>query len=270
MAYKITPQLHKSHFYSEDENEIYNLILTTEVQFNQEEWQNISDDAKDLIQKLLTKNYKNRLSAVEALQHPWIQNIDNQKINFISIETLNQIVDNLYRYSAVQKLQQASIAFIVHNLISREMTKELRKCFIQFDTNGDGRLDREELISGLKMVDTKKDLEQEVDRVMKIIDVDGNGFIEYEEFLRASLDKEKILTPENVKIVFQLFDINKTGSISPTELKKVMGQNADDINEDVWDDIIRDIDLNKDGVISFYEFDKMLDEVRNDKLSTSQ
>ena len=107
------------------------------------------------------------------------------------------------------------------------MTKELRKCFIQFDTNGDGRLDRDELISGLKMVDTKKDLEQEVDRVMKIIDVDGNGFIEYEEFLRASLDKDKILTPENVKIVFQLFDINKTGSISPTELKKVMGQNAD-------------------------------------------
>ena len=97
------------------------------------------------------------------------------------------------------------------------MTKELRKCFIQFDTNGDGRLDRDELISGLKMVDTKKDLEQEVDRVMKIIDVDGNGFIEYEEFLRASLDKDKILTPENVKIVFQLFDINKTGSISPTK-----------------------------------------------------
>ena len=48
-----------------------------------------------------------------------------------------------------------------------------------------------------------------------------------------------------------------------------MGQNVDDINEDVWDEIIRAIDLNKDGVISFYEFDRMLDEVREDKLSTS-
>ena len=48
-----------------------------------------------------------------------------------------------------------------------------------------------------------------------------------------------------------------------------MGQNADDINEDVWDEIIKAIDLNQDGVISFYEFDKMLDEVRYDKLSTS-
>ena len=119
------------------------------------------------------------------------------------------------------------------------------------------------------MAETKDDLEKEVDRVMKIIDVDGNGFIEYEEFLRASLDKNKILTPENVKIVFQLFDINKTGSISPSELKKVMGQNASDINEDVWNEIIRAIDLNKDGVISFYEFDQMLDDVRHDRSLTS-
>ena len=43
-----------------------------------------------------------------------------------------------------------------------------------------------------------------------------------------------------------------------------MGQNADEINEDVWNEIINAIDLNKDGVISFYEFDKMLDEVRDE------
>ena len=256
-------------FYGEDDDEIYNKILTEEVQFNQKEWENISDEAKDLVKKLLKKDYKSRLSAVDALSHPWIQNIDNQKINFIAIETLNEIVSNLYKYSAVKILQQASIAFIVHNLISREMTKELRKCFIQFDANGDGRLDKDELINGLKMAEAKEDLEKEVDRVMKIIDVDGNGFIEYEEFLRASLDKNKILTPENVKIVFQLFDINKTGSISPSELKKVMGQTTSDIKEDVWNNIIESIDLNKDGVISFYEFDQMLDEVRHDRLLTS-
>ena len=255
-------------FYGDDDDEIYKKILTEEVQFNQKEWENISDEAKDLVKKLLKKDYKSRLSAVDALSHPWIQNIDNQKINFIAIETLNEIVTNLYKYRAVQILQQASIAFIVHNLISREMTKELRKCFILFDANGDGRLDKDELINGLKMAETRDDLEREVDRVMKIIDVDGHGFIEYEEFLRASLDKNKILTPENVKIVFQLFDINKTGSISPSELKKVMGQNAN-IDEDVWNKIIRDIDLNKDGVISFYEFDQMLDEVRHDRSITS-
>ena len=253
-------------FYGETDNEIYNEILHSDVRFDQKVWENISNEAKDLILKLLNKDHMKRSSAVEALQHPWIQNIDTEKINFLSIETLNAIVINLYKYNAVQILQQASIAFIVHNLISRNMTKELRKCFIQFDTNGDGRLDKEELINGLKRVDTHENLEQEVDRVMNIIDVDGNGFIEYEEFLRASLDINKILTDENVKIVFQLFDANNTGKITPKELKRVMDINSADVSDEVWEQIINDIDLDRDGVISFWEFKQMLNKVKENTL----
>ena len=253
-------------FYGENDDEIYSQILTADVKFDQNIWEDISEEAKDLIRKLLVKNQKNRLSAVEALSHPWIQNIDMKKINFLSIETLNAIVTNLYKYNAVQILQQASIAFIVHNLITRNMTKELRKCFIQFDSNGDGRLDKQELINGLKTVDTKNNLEQEVDRVMSIIDVDGNGFIEYEEFLRASIDINKILTDDNIKIVFQLFDANNTGKITPMELKRVMDINTADVSDEVWAQIIDDIDLDKDGVISYYEFKEMLNKVKENVL----
>ena len=146
------------------------------------------------------------------------------------------------------------------------MTKELRKCFIQFDTNGDGRLDKQELINGLKTVDTKNNLEQEVERVMRIIDVDGNGFIEYEEFLRASIDINKILTDNNIKIVFQLFDANNTGKITPMELKRVMDINTADVSDEVWAQIIDDIDLDKDGVISYYEFKEMLNKVKQNVL----
>ena len=146
------------------------------------------------------------------------------------------------------------------------MTKELRKCFILFDTNGDGQLDKKELINGLLLVDDdQQNIEKEVNRVMDIIDVDGNGFIEYEEFLRASLDKNILLSPENVKIAFQLFDKDNKGCISPAELKAVMGQNVDDINNDIWNQMVNDIDLNKDGVISFDEFDKMLNNIRSNQ-----
>ena len=44
-----------------------------------------------------------------------------------------------------------------------------------------------------------------------------------------------------------------------------MGQNEDDINNDVWDQMINDIDLNKDGVISFDEFEKMLKNIRSNQ-----
>ena len=252
-------------FYGESDEEIYNQILTSEVKFEQKEWDDISIEAKDLISKLLNKNNKERLSAVQALQHPWIQSMDLKKINFLSIETLKDITTNLFKYKAEQILQQASIACIVHNLINRNMTKELRKCFIQFDTNGDGRLDKQELINGLKLVDKNNNLEQEVERVMNIIDVDGNGFIEYEEFLRASLDIKKILTEDNIKIVFQLFDPDNTGKITPTELKKVMGHNAYEVSDEVWAQIIDEIDLDRDGVISFKEFRLMLNQIKENR-----
>lgn len=100
--------------------------------------------------------------------------------------------------------------------------------------------------------------EKEVNRVMKIIDVDGNGFIEFEEFLRAGLDKEKILTEDNLKTAFKLFDINTRNKVSPTELKQVLGNGSDNIDDHVWKELVNDIDLNKDGEISFDEFTTMM------------
>jgi serine/threonine protein kinase len=37
------------------------------------EWDEVSDDAKDLVKKLLTFDPARRISAAEALQHPWIK-----------------------------------------------------------------------------------------------------------------------------------------------------------------------------------------------------
>ena len=139
----------------------------------------------------------------------------------------------------------------------------MRKCFILFDSNGDGHLDKEEMINGLSLILPKEEAKREVERIMEIIDVDGNGFIEYEEFLTASLDKKKILTTGNVKTVFRIFDKDDSGKITPDELKMVLGQDAV-IDDNVWTQLIHEIDINEDGEISFYEFDKMMDLVREE------
>jgi len=49
-------------------------IQKGKIEFHEEEWDNISDDAKDLIIKLLVKNAKARLSAKDVLSHPWLRN----------------------------------------------------------------------------------------------------------------------------------------------------------------------------------------------------
>ena len=67
----------------------------------------------------------------------------------------------------------------------------MRQVFIALDDNGDGKLTKDELINGLSIILERSEAEKEVNRLIEIIDVDGNGFIEYEEFLRAGLDKGK-------------------------------------------------------------------------------
>jgi calcium-dependent protein kinase len=245
-------------FTGENDDEIYCSVKRGKINFDEEEWDYVSNDAKDLIKKLLTIDIKKRFSAKEALNHPWIVNMKNQGEK-LDKNILLQAVENLRKYSANQKLQQATLAYIVHNLTKKEDTDNLRRIFINFDDNGDGRLTKDELIKGLNLILNEEESEKEVNRLMDIIDVDGNGFIEYEEFLRAGLDKKVILTEDNLKTAFQMFDINHRDKINSKELGQVLGRGDTNVNDNVWKELIDEADLNKDGEVDYYEFTKLMD-----------
>lgn len=51
------------------------LIKKGEVSYEGPVWDKISLEAKDLVRRLLNKNYKERYSPSQALAHPWIQNV---------------------------------------------------------------------------------------------------------------------------------------------------------------------------------------------------
>ena len=243
---------------------MFNNIKNKPITFSKREWKNISENAKDLILKLLERNPLKRYSARKALDHPWIvSNMKKGALEQINKNDINNVLNNIKNFNASKKLQQATLAYIVHNLLdnSKEVLT-IRNIFKFLNTNNDGRLTKEELEKGLSYVMEKEEASKETDRVMKAIDADGNGYIEYEEFVRGGIDKKKILTNENLNIVFGIFDKDKSGKISSDELKNILDKEGMFENR-VWDKIIKDIDLNGDGVISFSEFKKMMSLVLN-------
>jgi len=254
-------------FSAETDEEIFKKIKVGKYNLKGSVWKEISQDAIDLIAQLLTKNIESRLSAQEALNHQWFTNmfsdknrdiLEQQKKNFPNTH-LKDIIFNIKTFRAEKKLQQAALAFIVHNLAKADDVKELRNVFLAFDLDGDGRLTKNELVQGMTQVMTKGEATHDVEKIMEKIDVDKNGFIEYEEFLRASLDKEKLLSKENIKLAFDLFDQDGSGDISKEELKNVLGKGQTvEVNDNVWNSIIREIDFNSDGKISFEEFFKAM------------
>ncbi|XP_028659824.2 myosin light chain kinase 3-like isoform X2 [Erpetoichthys calabaricus] len=61
-----------SPFLGENDNETLNNILSCRWDFEEEEFKNVSEEAKDFIRKLLIKDKSWRISATESLKHPWL------------------------------------------------------------------------------------------------------------------------------------------------------------------------------------------------------
>ena len=75
------------------------------------------------------------------------------------------------------------------------------------DENGDGNLDRDEILKVLPPNDPNREL---IDDVFKAVDVDENGKISHTEFLAAMYSKSQ-LGERNLKDAFNFFDKNKDG-----------------------------------------------------------
>ena len=73
-------------------------------------WQVVSADAKALIKKMLTYKYKDRVNARECLQDPWFTNASSATVD---LELMKECMQNLSKFSATQKLQQATMSMMV-------------------------------------------------------------------------------------------------------------------------------------------------------------
>ena len=90
--------------------------------------------------------------------------------------------------------------------------------------------------------------------ILNSLDRNCNGVIDYTEFLTAAADKERLLCKQNLETAFQMFDTDRSGTLSMTELKKVF-ETSEKKEDELWNEIFTEVDLDGDGQISFEEFE---------------
>lgn len=191
-------------FPGRNDKEIMKNVLKGEYKLDGEEWKYVSDEAKDLIRKTLTYDPHKRLSAKEALEHKWFEKVMiKEKVNK---EVMHHNLKNLKNFRAEQKLQQAAFTFIASQLASKEEKQQLLETFRTLDKNGDGTLSRDEILEGYKQLMSEEDAENEVNRIMEMVDIDKSGEIDYTEFIAATLDRKKMLSKERLEQAFNMFD----------------------------------------------------------------
>ena len=141
------------------------------------------------------------------------------------------------------------------NQVSAELQAEYKQTFDMFDTDQSGRISTAELgkvMEQLGQHPTETDLQAMVSEV----DTDGDGEINFEEFLLMMAKKEN--DNDEIRAAFEIFDKNHDGFISPTELRTVMESLGEVLSEEDIDVMMKGADQNGDGQVSFEEFAVMM------------
>ncbi|EKX74349.1 protein kinase domain containing protein [Theileria equi strain WA] len=251
-------------FNGASEAEIIKKVQAGKYSFEMSLWQKVSESAKDLIRRMLSYNPAKRISAAEALEHHWITFMTrDQQVDLPSLELS---IDNMRNFHYSQKFSQAAMLYIGSKLLTRDESKSLTAIFNSMDKNGDGQLDRSELIEGyieylrikgqaFETMD-RSSVEEQVDLILQEIDFDNNGYIDYSEFLTVAMDRRTLFSKERLEKAFKLFDVDNSGTISCSELSRIFG--ITDLGTEQWQQLLKEVDTNNDGVIDFKEFKAML------------
>jgi calcium-dependent protein kinase len=238
-------------FNGETDEQIYRAIKKKKYDFPSPEWDIISDDAKNLIKKMLSDSFE-RISAEEVLKDPWVLNHAPNAKKGGAVQ-INE--GQLKNYAASSKMRKAVLTYIASRLTQNEI-EQLNKNFQEIDDNNDGKLTLEEIKTA---VNKNKNINIEhIEEIFKSIDTDGSGCIEYTEFISASLDKSLYLKKEKLREAFNLFDVDNSGKISNNEIAKVLGM--DKRSKEIHK-VLDKYDKNKDGEIDFDEFFQMMEDL---------
>ena len=259
------------------------------IEFNEVNFENFDDcseELKDLLGKMLQVNHKTRPEASKLLKHPWFlsfsketlirkklisvshvtkskafdqfrsDSLTSAEIHKYNMGFLRGIMNCLVNYEPGNKLQQNVIALIVHNMGYSDEKRERINVFNIIDSKSKGRLDIEDLRKAMLWAYDKVTVEYNLEILFKRMDRNNSQYIEMDEFLQATFPKDKLLSPEVMKDVYY-FLCGGTNGID----KKILAEKfniGENIISRMWTKFVEKHDANKDGLLSFEEFSLLM------------
>ncbi|XP_028084767.1 calcium-dependent protein kinase 24 [Camellia sinensis] len=241
-------------FWAETEEGIAQAIVKCEIDFKRDPWPKVSEDAKELVKGMLDPNPYNRMTVEEALEHRWIHNAHQVP----NVPLGENVRTRIKQFSLMNKFKRKVLRVVADNLPQEEVAG-IKQMFHMMDTDKNGNLTFEELKDGLQMIGQPV-ADPDVRMLMDAADIDGNGTLNCEEFVTMSVHLKKIGSgDEQLRQAFRYFDKNDNGYIEIEELKEgLLEDNLGPNNDQVIQDIIFDVDLDKDGRVSYKEFEAMM------------
>ncbi|KAG7597538.1 Protein kinase domain [Arabidopsis suecica] len=239
-------------FWAETEQGVALAILRGVLDFKRDPWPQISESAKSLVKQMLDPDPTKRLTAQQVLAHPWIQNAKKAP----NVPLGDIVRSRLKQFSMMNRFKKKVLRVIAEHLSIQEV-EVIKNMFSLMDDDKDGKITYPELKAGLQKVGSQLG-EPEIKMLMEVADVDGNGFLDYGEFVAVIIHLQKIENDELFKLAFMFFDKDGSTFIELDELREALADELGEPDASVLSDIMREVDTDKDGRINYDEFVAMM------------
>ncbi|KAK3024457.1 hypothetical protein RJ639_042989 [Escallonia herrerae] len=240
-------------FWDKTEDGIFKEVLRNKPDFRRKPWPNISSSAKDFVKKLLVKDPRARLTAAQALSHPWVREGGNASEIPLDISVLS----NMRQFVKYGHMKQFALRALASTLDEEELG-DLRDQFQAIDVDKSGSISLEEMRQALAKDLPWKLKESGVLEILQAIDSNTDGLVDFHEFVAATLHVHQLEEHNSEKwqqrsqAAFEKFDVDRDGYITPDELKMHTGLRGS------IDPLLEEADIDKDGKISLSEFRRLL------------
>jgi calcium-dependent protein kinase len=221
-----------------------------------EKWATLSDEAKHFLRALIVVDPSKRLTAQQALEHPWICKGPNSKPAELSIE----VAAAFKRFSQASVFRRCCMEMFAWSL-SNEERAQVRNTFLSLDRRLQGTITLEDLksfmVDKLQVSDAFEALQ-----IFEALDYNHDKEIHYSDFLAAMVNAQTNLSTDPLHDTFRRFDTDGSGFITLSNLKEALGSCVDG---ERMEDLLDEVDQDKDGLISLFEFESFL---RGENLSS--
>ncbi|CAG9463673.1 unnamed protein product [Pedinophyceae sp. YPF-701] len=255
-----------------DRKEAFRAILNAPLDFESEPWGPsgwLGDDCADLLQGLLERDPEKRLTALQALQHPWIKkHARRRETSAAGDESAegaalhDSVVQRLQRFGTFGRLKQIALARVATAVAAddAELVQGLTEIFRELDPEGKGYAQYRDVLAALRGAGFDLS-ESEVQQMALQMDVDHDGRVEYGEWLASLLDWHEVQKSghwrEWTSRFFDQMDADHDGTIGREELGELLCGGTCPVPDEL-EGVMRELDRDRDGRISAEDFQAMM------------
>ncbi|KAK4272440.1 hypothetical protein QN277_021000 [Acacia crassicarpa] len=240
-------------FWARTESGIFRTVLKADPSFDEAPWPSLSVDAIDFVKRLLNKDYRKRLTAAQALCHPWLANHDDDmKI------PLDMIIPKFVKaYTCSSSLRKSALGALAKTLTVAQLAY-FREQFTQLGPNKNGFISLQNFKTAFLRSSTDASKDSRVLDYVNMISSIQYRKLDFEEFCAAAINVHQLEAMEtweqHARRAYELFDKRGNRPIMIEELASELGLSPSVPVHVVLQDWIR----HADGKLSFLGFVRLL------------